>query len=179
MKKRIIIDMDWVIAKLTKKWLKYYNEENDDDLQISDITEWDICKFVKPGAKQSMLELLNRDGFYRDLEVVEDSVEVLRELSEDYELFICTDPFGPYSLRDKYEWLLEHFPFIKAENFIFTGNKSIVNGEYMIDDAVHHIEKFKGEKLLFGAPYNINETRFTRLSSWLEIREYFRDRTNV
>lgn len=176
MKERIVVDQDWVLAKLTKKWINHYNKEHNDNLQIKDITDWDICKFVKPGAEKDMLNYLTIDGFYRDLEVVEFSVEVLEELSQYYELFIATDPFGPYSMRDKYEWLLENFPMIKKENFIFTGNKSIIKGEYIIDDAVHHIEHFEGEKLLFNAPYNVNEDRFTRVNNWKEIGEYFRAR---
>lgn len=173
MKERIIVDQDWVLAKLTKKWLYHYNLEHDDNLKIDDITSWDISSLVKPSAKKEMLEYLKREGFYRDLEVVQDSKEVLSELSNHFELFIATDPFGQYSLKDKYEWLLEHFSFIKKENFIFAGNKSIINGEYMIDDGVHNLEGFCGKKLLFDAPYNRDEKRFKRVRNWMEIRDYF------
>ena len=40
----------------------------------------------------------------------------------------------PNSLREKYDWLAEHFPFITWEQIIFCGSKKAVTADYMIDD---------------------------------------------
>jgi len=125
-RKVIAVDQDWVLAKLTEKWVKTYNTIFDDDLQIEEITEWDITKFVKPEAKPYILNILNLHKFYRNLEVVSDSQRVLKKLSEKYEIIVVTDPFTRMIFKSKHDWLKEHFPFIPTKNYVFTGNKSIL-----------------------------------------------------
>lgn len=169
----IAIDVDWVLAKLTKKWVRYYNTIFDDNLQLEDIKTWDIAQHVKPEAKDFMVNILDIHKFYRDLEVVSDSQRVLKKLSEDYDLFIVTDPFTRMSFKSKYDWLGEHFPFIPARNYVFTGNKSIVDADYLIDDGVHNLETFKGYGLLYDAPYNELEERFFKVKNWQDIEHLF------
>jgi predicted Zn-dependent protease len=55
---RVGVDQDWVLAKLTDKWVKYYNTIFGDNLKVEDIKEWDITKFVKPEAKECILNIL-------------------------------------------------------------------------------------------------------------------------
>lgn len=66
---RIGIDQDWVLAKLTEKWVRYYNTIFEDDLQVEDIKDWNIIDYVKEEAKPYMLNILNIHKFYRDLEI--------------------------------------------------------------------------------------------------------------
>ena len=169
----IAVDMDWVLAKLTQKWVRYYNTIFDDNLKLEDIKSWDIIEYVKPEAKKYMLNILNIHKFYRDLEVVEDSQRVLEKLSYDYEIIIVTDPFTRMSFKSKYDWLEENFPFIPTENYVFTGNKSIIYADYLIDDGVHNLESFKGYGLLFEAPYNEKEDRFYKVKNWQDIENLF------
>lgn len=172
-KKVIAVDQDYVLAKLIEKWLKTYNVIFEDNLKPEDITEWNISKFVKEEARPYMNNILNLDKFYRDLDVVEDSQRVLEKLSKKYEIIIVTDPYTRMSFKSKYEWLQEKFPFIHPKNFVFTGNKSIINADYLIDDGFHNLEGFKGYGLLFDAPYNREETRFFRVMNWLDIENLF------
>lgn len=169
----IAVDMDWVLAKLTKKWVKTYNTIFDDNLKIEDIKSWKIIEYVKPEAKDFMLNILNLHKFYRDLEVVSDSQRVLEKLSEDYEIIIVTDPYTRMSFKSKHDWLEEHFPFIPKRNFVFTGNKSIIYADYLIDDGVHNLEGFKGYGLLYEAPYNEDEERFFKVKNWQDIEHLF------
>ena len=176
MKKKgvVAVDQDYVLAKLTHKWLRVYNTIFDDNLKIEEIKSWDITKFVKPEAKKYMLNILNLHKFYRDLEVVEDSQRVLEKLSHDYEIIVVTDPFTRMSFKAKYDWLGEHFPFIPTSNYVFTGNKSIIKADYMIDDGVHNLEGFQGYGLLFDAPYNRDEKRFYKVKNWQDIEHVFK-----
>lgn len=169
----IAIDQDWVLAKLTDKWVKTYNAIFDDNLEIEDIKGWNIADYVKPEAKDYILNILNLHKFYRDLEVVKDAQRVIEKLSEDYEIIIVTDPFTRMSFKSKYDWLREHFPFIEPRNFVFTGNKSVIQADYLIDDGVHNLETFKGKALLFDAPYNREDTRFYRVLNWQDIEHLF------
>lgn len=167
------VDQDWVLAKLTHKWVKVYNTIFNDNLRVEDINTWDIVQHVKPEAKDYMLNILNLHKFYRDLEIMEDSQRVLEKLSKDYEIIIVTDPFTRMSFKSKFDWLGERFPFIPTKNYVFTGNKSIIKADFLIDDGVHNLEGFDGHGLLFDAPYNREEDRFYRVMNWQDIEHLF------
>lgn len=173
-KLRIGVDQDWVLAKLTEKWVNYYNTIFNDDLKIEDIKSWNISDFVKEEAKPYMLNILNIHKFYRDLIPTSDSQRVLEKLSNNgYEIFIVTDPFTRMSFKSKYDWLKENYPFIPAKNFIFTGNKSAIGLDILIDDGVHNCESFQGIPLLYEAPYNETEKRFFKVKNWQNIEDIF------
>lgn len=174
MKKQIIaVDVDWVLAKLVTKWLLVYNTIFNDNLTINDVVSWNMKQIIKEEAKPYMNNILNLPGFYRDLDVVDDCVRVLEKLSENYEIIFVTDPFTKEALKSKFEWLQEHFPFISTRNYVFTGNKSVILADYLIDDGVHNFEGFKGIPLLFDAPYNRDDTRFYRVLNWQDIEHSF------
>ena len=173
-KLRIGVDQDWVLAKLTKKWLEYYNAIFDDDLKAEDLESWDITEKVKPGAKNFMLNILNIPEFYRDLEVTKDSQRVLKKLAAaGHEIFIVTDPFTKMSMKSKFEWLQEHFSFIDRKNYIFTASKNVIDLDILIDDGVHNCESFKGIPILFDTPYNQKETRFIKARNWQDVENIF------
>lgn len=170
---KIAVDQDWVLAKLTEKWIKYYNAIFDDNLSIDDIKDWNITQFVKDEAKPFMLNILNIHKFYRDLEIREDAYDTLKTMSEmpNIELFIVTDPFTRMSFKSKYDWLKEHFDFIPTQNYVFTGNKSIIDADILIDDSKHNCEIFHGLPILFNAPYNKENTDFFKVYNWKEVND--------
>ena len=77
------------------------------------------------------------------------------------------------SFAAKYEWLKEHFPFISELNFVFCGDKSVINADFLIDDSPRHFKNFKGKGILFTAPHNIHEGSFLRVNNWGEVKAYF------
>jgi 5'(3')-deoxyribonucleotidase len=102
------------------------------------------------------------------------SAEVVKALSERYEVFITTAAMDvPCSFTPKFDWLQRHFPFIPTSNIVFCGDKSIIFADYLIDDNVRHLSKFHGEGIIYTAPHNVNETRFRRVNSWEDVRGMF------
>lgn len=171
---KIAIDMDWVIADLMTKWINVYNEQYDDNLKVTDIKDWDVTLFVKPECGSKMLDIPKIKNFYLDLEVVKDSIEVTKKLSERFDLYIATDAMStPSSMKAKYLWLQKNFPHIPDRNYIFCGDKSIVKTDFLIDDALHNLEKFSGDGILFNASWNQNNNNFIRVYSWKDIEKYF------
>lgn len=172
MKQRIAIDMDEVIADVTPKFLDLYEQEFGRRLQRKDY--WGKKIYGLREEERYLRNFLHEKGFFRDLPVMPHSQEVIRELMQDYDIFITTAAMEfRTSFEDKYDWLQDHFPFISWKNFVFCGNKSIIRADYMIDDHISNLEDFKGTGLLFTASHNIHEDRFIRVDDWLQIREYF------
>jgi 5'-nucleotidase len=170
--KRIAIDMDEVIADVQPKFLDLY------ELSLGRRPEreeyWGKRIYQVDGAVK-IREYLFEKGFFADLPVMPGSREVIRELMEDYEIFITTAAMEfRASLEDKYDWLQRNFPFIHWKNFVFCGDKSIIRADYMIDDHPGNLRIFQGKGLLYTASHNIHETEFTRVNNWEEVRGFFR-----
>ncbi|GCD12881.1 5' nucleotidase, NT5C type [Clostridium tagluense] len=178
-KYKIGVDQDWVLAKLTKKWIQYYNTIFNDNLRIDDITDWNLAKSIKSEAILYMNNILKLEDFYRNLGVVSNSQRVLKKLQEQgHEIFIVTDPFSKMSYTSKYDWLVEYFPFIDTKNFIFTGNKRAIKLDFLIDDGIHNCEGFQGISLLYDSPYNRKCDKFYRVKDWNDIEYVFENRIN-
>lgn len=172
MKKRILIDMDEVMADVIPKFEMIYEREMGAKITKEEYRGKKV--YDMEGAKR-LRDVLHEKGFFADLPVMPGSQDVIRELMEDYEVFIVTSAMEfKNSFVDKYDWLQKHFPFIHWRNFVFCGQKGMIQADYMIDDHVRNIEGFEGHGLLFTASHNVFEKRFTRVNNWEDIRDFFK-----
>ncbi len=173
MSSRIIIDMDEVIADPMGDTIAWYKKEYGADPDTKKMNGSWIKGF--PEAHQPIIwDRLRSPGFFRHLPVMEDSVEVLRRLNEQYEVFIVSAAMEfPNSLKDKYDWLMEHFPFFTWKQLALTGSKDLVYGDFMIDDHVRHLKGFKGKPYLYTSIHNLTETGYDRINNWKEAAGIF------
>jgi 5'-nucleotidase len=172
--KRILIDMDEVIADVYPKFLDIFEREFGRRPAPDEFYGKKI--YDLPDAAR-IRDYLHEPGFFRDLPLMPDCCEVIRELSEHYEIFINSAAMEfRHSLSDKYDWLQEHFSFIPWRNVIFCGDKRALKGDFMIDDHVKNLRHFQGTPLLFTASHNVHESDFVRLNNWQEVRRYFDSR---
>jgi 5'(3')-deoxyribonucleotidase len=170
-RKRIALDMDEVVADVMPKFVKAYAQKFGKTLAREEY--WGKKIYDIPGATE-LRDILYDKGFFRDLPLMENSQEVVKELNEHYDIFFTTAAMEfRNSLEDKYDWLREHFPFISYKRFVFCGDKSILRADYMIDDHPRNLRAFEGKGLLFTSTHNTEETAFTRVDNWLEVRDFF------
>lgn len=161
------------MADFVSKHLTLYNTHFEDAVKEEDLHGTRLWK-IRPDFTKEILDYVDDPEFFCDLEVMEGSQEVIRELSESYEVFITTAAMEhPTSFTAKYQWLKEHFPFLSDLNFVFCGDKSIIQADYLIDDSPRHFERFLGQGILFTAAHNCNETGYVRVNNWAEVRDYF------
>ncbi len=173
MSSRIIIDMDEVIADPMGDMIQWYKKTHGRDVDKNKmIGSW--LKGFPEGDQPIIWERLQSPGFFRHLTVIEDSVDTLRRLNEKYEVFIVSAAMEfPNSLKDKYDWLMEHFPFFTWKQIALTGSKDLICGDFMIDDHVKNLQGFKGKPYLFTAAHNLTVTGYDRINSWKEAAEIF------
>jgi 5'(3')-deoxyribonucleotidase len=171
---RIIIDMDEVIADPMGAMIEWYGKEHGADVDYKKML---VGSWIKgfPDEHQPMIwDHLRSPGFFRHLPVMKDSVDVLRALNDRYELFIVSAATEfPNSLKDKLEWLEEHFPFLTWKQVALCGSKDLVFGDYMIDDHLKNLKGFKGKPYLFTAAHNLEVTGYDRINNWQEAAEIF------
>ncbi len=171
---RIAIDMDEVIADSLGKHLRIHNQVFGTELTRADLVGRSLEGSVPPSQAEATERLVLETGFFRDLELIEGSREVVRQLAERYEVFIATAAMEvPTSFADKYAWLREHFPFIPPSHIVFCGDKAVLDVDYLIDDTSRHFARFRGTPLLFSAPHNQAEKGFRRVSGWEEVARVF------
>lgn len=173
-KTRIAVDMDEVMADSIARFQEWYGRDFQLELTLEVLRGKEPAEAVAPEHQAALRAYPNAPGFFKDLPVMADSQEVLRQLSERHELFIATAAMEfPNSFLDKYNWLQQHFAFIPWRNYVFCGDKSILNADYLIDDNSYNFEGFRGEGILFDAPHNALETQYRRVRSWQEVAAIF------
>lgn len=170
-RKRIALDMDEVIADVTPKFLELYAR---DFGEVPPKEVWWGKKIYQLPNAEHIRGYLHEEGFFANLPVMDGSQEVVKWLTEHYDVFAVTAATEfRNSLRDKLDWLDRYFPCIGWQRLVLCGDKRIVQADYMIDDHAWNLEHFKGKGLLFTASHNVDEQRFPRAENWGEVRAFF------
>jgi 5'-nucleotidase len=167
--KRILVDMDGVIADVYPRFFELYEQETGNKKTMSE-----IIGLKEVEAFPELYRWVETPGFFRSIPVMADSQRVLKLLNETYEILVISMATEfPVSLTDKQMWINDHFPFISWRQVIFCGNKSLIPADLMIDDHFKNLDNFKGETIMFIQPHNINNTDHQHkiVSSWLEIEK--------
>jgi len=173
--KRVLVDMDEVIADTTAGMIDWYKKTYGGDIDYKKMQEGkSLVKGFPEQHQTDVRQQLYEPGFFRHLPVIEDSVQVLEQMNRKYEVYIVSAATEfPNSLTDKYNWLMEHFPFFTWKQLVLCGVKSMIQADFMIDDHIKHLELFKGKSYLFTAPHNLDDQGFDRLGNWKEVGEKF------
>jgi 5'-nucleotidase len=167
--KRLIVDMDDVLADATGQFINYYERDFGVRIERSVLNGKQEGEGF-PDNHQVLRKYPYQVNFFRSMVANDNSIEVMEQLNKKYEIFIVSAAMEfPQSLSEKLEWLGEFFPFLSWKQFVFCGSKAVVYGDYMIDDLPHNLEKFNGDKLLYTAPHNTHMNHFQRVNNWKEI----------
>ena len=165
--KRILVDMDGVLADVYNRFLKIHEEETGQLLTLDEIVG------LKEGeAFPGLHKWVTTPGFFRTIPVMPDSQRVMKLLNEKYDVIVVSMATEfPESLTDKQLWLHDNFPFISWRQSVFCGNKSLIKADIMIDDHFKNLDNFDGETIMFIQPHNINSTNHNHktVSSWKDI----------
>ena len=174
--RRICVDMDEVMADTLSEHLRRYNQQFEESVTPDDLAGKGLWEITPLDRQQQLRAFLDAEDFFEDLPLMPRSQEVLKDLSQRFEIYIATQAMAvPNSLGPKYRWLQRHFPFIPPTNYVFCGNKCILRADYLIDDLPKNLTRFEGQGLLYTAPHNLNATGFERVNNWDEVARYFAD----
>lgn len=167
--KRILVDMDGVMADIYTRYFELYKQE-------TGLTKSpdEIIGLKETEAFPQALRWVEKAGFFRNLPVIPDSQRVLKQLNESFEIIVISMATEyPASLTDKQLWLNDNFPFISWKQVVFCGNKSLIPADLMIDDHFKNLDNFDGETIMFMQPHNFNagDHKHMIVSSWAEIEK--------
>jgi len=174
---RVIVDMDEVMADPMGAMIEWYQKQHDGEINYQNMLGGSWARGFPIQHQDMIRERLMGEGFFRDLPVMKDCVDVLKEMNQRYEVFIVSAATEfPNSLKDKLEWLLEHFPFFTWRQLVLCGDKRPIAGDYMIDDHVKNLKHFQGKKYLFTSAHNLDITGYDRIENWEEAGKIFLSR---
>lgn len=172
-KLRIGIDLDATLNNMEEKWVHRYNSDYNDNLL--EWVNWAVELDVKPECGVKIFNYLKEPNFFEDSGIKPNAKDVVSWMNNHFELYIVT-AYSDYQCKGKIAWVEKELPFFPKENVIFINNKSLLNLDYLIDDAPHNIINFGGNVIIFDKLYNrhIEESDTKkRLNDWSEIKSFF------
>lgn len=164
--RRLIVDMDGVLADA---WAQFLDYDERDTGRRKSVAE--LAGIPEMEAFARAHEYVRTPGFFRTAPVIAGSREAMEELNQRYEVYVVSAAIEfPNSLREKVEWMREHFPFVPWQRIVLCGSKQIVQGDIMVDDHFKNLDFFAGRTLLFTQPHNQTHEngRHERVNSWHE-----------
>ena len=116
-----------------------------------------MCDFFGPFKKMRSGEIpypQSKHGFFLGLEPLPDAIESYKKLEEFYDVYILTRAsiYNTNCYTEKAEWVKKHLGFDTLNKLILCPDKSLVKGDYLIDDMnTDHQSEFEGEWIHFGS----------------------------
>lgn len=157
-KKRLMIDMDDVIV--TNYFLSYINLYLGTNYVESDFKDFYMQNVIPEHLREDFFDYFLSNDIYKYAVISEGAKEVLKDLNDRYELYIGTSYIFKEAMEksgivllNKHNFLVENFPYLNPNNFIFGSNKEVLNMDIKIDDKLSNLKGAK-EKLLYTAYHN-------------------------
>lgn len=164
---KIGIDIDSTLNTLEQSWSSWIVRNLDPAFTLDKWLDWNINKLTPAGEK--VYEFLSIPGMFRGLGVREGAIAVSRQLDrEGHELFVVSSCDPASSWADKFDWVEEHFPFIKKKNRIASSRKGLLKLDMLVDDGPHNFEDFTGAAVVFDQPWN-RQYGGHRAYNWIDV----------
>jgi 5'(3')-deoxyribonucleotidase len=169
----VLIDVDGPLADFTEGTRRGLNAT----WTAADVTAWDFesCPGFDAAAAEAMWKT---QGFCANLPIVVGAREGVRELARIAKIYYVTSPMpdAPYWMWERTRWLKANFP---DAPIIFASDKSVVHGDYLIDDRPKHLEQWSwGRTVCWDTPCNGHVACYHRVRSWKEIVSLISSRRN-
>lgn len=171
----VLVDMDGVLCD----WQAQFNELLENHYpHIPVIPREEISVFKAQSLYDQeyhaeIAEMMNREGFYRTLRPIEGAVKAMKEMAEEYNVFICTAPYVTHEgcASEKMLWVQEHLGSEWLNRMVITSDKTLVEGVLLIDDKpnIKGMGKRVWKHVVFDASYN--QGIYPRIDRWADWRK--------
>lgn len=166
----VLVDMDGVLADFDKHLLKETRHLWPEGYTQADQRVRYATNILPKAAQHEARAVTNRAGFFRELPVMPGAVDGLHALAEQADVWIVTKPLeaNPTCRDDKAVWLAEHFGADWVRRLIITPDKSLVDGDILLDDGPHlrWWDSASWVPVVFPWPWNGLGTDWERCYRW-------------
>lgn len=176
MKRRILIDVDGVLADLVGALCGELRKHGHPR------TEWDVTAYnfedcLPLDEVALMREAMERPGFCASLPWYSGASVFATMLHDHGDVIAVTKPYpkGPTWAYERQHWLSDHISKV-----IHTGHKAYVSGDVLIEDCVANIVDWlkgnpQGRAILIDRPWNRRDLlpgRTDRAATWLQVLDF-------
>lgn len=175
----VLVDMDDVMIDTLYAWVDALNFQYGTSVDPSDIVDWDMAPFFKELSANQVYSPLYDPAFWATVKPKQGAQEYVSRLIDDgYKVVVvtATDP-----AMAGYKFCSAIYPYFKeitSKDIVIAYDKSIVNGDAIVDDCFRNLVSFGSgcKKIMFDAPHNKkhDETMFGmyRAHNWQEVYNY-------
>ena len=179
--KIILVDLDGPLADLEGEFLARWKKKFPGEFFVpfekrkTFFLREEYPDYLKPKTEA----VLRESGFFADLPIVPGSREALQTLHDTgYTIIICTADIiaNPTGLADKRQWVRKYLGDDFAKGMIFTHDKTLIRGDYLIDDKplIKGALEPSWEHVIFDQPFNRDVTDKKRMKTdWSNWKELF------
>lgn len=177
MKPRVLLDVDGVIADLAQVFVKTLARETGIRKTTSDVTQFDFGKAlgITPSQVQRTWRAMN--GAAMVVKPYPGAVEGVKKLMEVANVVFCTSPVksDPRWCYDRTQWLIEHFGSAQARKVVYTSEKYVCQGDFLVDDKPENLELWHEEAVnrtpvLWDQLWN-KDSELPRMNDWGKLLE--------
>lgn len=177
-RRRILVDVDGVMADFHAKLIDLINKKLGTSFKKDDLTEWDMFKSLGiPEHEYILEEAVDGGGFVEQIDVVPGTFEALQRIETDLgNVYAVTSPYhNKLWMGERAMWLQDRLD-IPMTRQVHTKSKHTVAGCALVDDSPKNLEAWAahwhdGLPILWDCPWNRDETRFVRATSWDHLYE--------
>ena len=187
MKKVILIDVDDVVCEnhflsLVNEFLVNSKKPVLTTLDGFPATYEDLI-WDSVEEQQAFYDFYLSRNSYESCKPIDGSVEAIKELSLKNDVYFITSCIHNQRERefsrqyaDKFNWILDRFPFLEPTRFIASNKKHIFKADVIIDDRLGNLQGDYKTKILFTSFHNktisegeLEKTGAVRANNWQEI----------
>lgn len=184
MKKKILIDVDDCLCE--NNFIDEINNFLGTSYKTDDFTQFYIDYVIGSEKKKKEFYSIVKDkNLYEHARVFDGAVETLKKLNKVYDIYICSaciwrgmEKDSGVFFKQKYDFLVKHFPFLDPSKFIFTSTKNILTADIQIDDKPDNLLGKSKVKIMYTAYHNKNiddkelkKLKIIRADNWKQIGE--------
>lgn len=173
----IAVDWDNVLNNLTEKTLEFYNKQSDKNIQMSDVTSYNLHDCLSKEDADGIMKLFKNKSLWDSLSPISGAKEGLQRLIDDgHKVYIVTAT-APENFAWKIQWLKKYFPFFNMDNAIRMMDKSLFKCNVLIEDCMDQLIKNKlCYRVCLDYPWNRSNAKdlvydIRRVKDWKEILE--------
>lgn len=134
-------------------------------------------------SREQIIEVFENPSFFENLQWIENAKEGFLELfsNKGINLYLATslpELHQSSVVEGKIRWIKRELPDFDLKNLIFTKQKQLLLGDWLIDDRPEFLSNFRGHKIEFRfreEPTRIKDISYTHdwyeVESWLDINQ--------
>lgn len=175
-RRRLLVDVDEVLASLQRPVLDIICRVTDKDWKLEDFKVWNLFSVLNLEQRVMVFEEMAVPGFCLGLEPIPGAPEAIRELQKMVDVFAVTNPHDSVLwVHERYEWLSLHYGLDK-DHVAFLAPKYLISGDWLVEDNLDQLIRWHecnpgGTPILWNTPNNrsMNSGYILRATDWQHV----------